>query len=389
MMRRAAVLFCLALGPGCDDGPDRTATGFENCHRVQIIDAQTGAAVRGLEDMAVTANGAWALASAYDRWGTQDAVEENAALLPQGALYLIPLDAALLSKEKLTLTNIAQNFSSDRDFHPHGLDLFVGPEGKQTIAVINRTFEREDPESPWVPSTTLEAFALEGQELRHERTIASGLLCRANDVLALSGRQFLVSRDHGACGGLGAVLEDVFGLDRAEILRISVGGTKAAPPQIEIAAEGVAFANGLALDAKSGAVYVAATRGERISSYQLEDLLNLPKAAPLKSLQTDAGPDNLSWGQEGRLIAALHPSLWRLGFYRKRWLGVDRSPSLIVSIDPAAQTQTTLFFDPSGARFSAATIGIQTDDLLLIGGVVEPGVMVCVGATEPPQNEGT
>ncbi len=386
MRRRAVLLIVLALGAGCDAGAPQTSAEFESCHRLQIIDSQTGMPVQGLEDMVVTSSGKWALASAYDRWGAEDAAEQNASSIPSGGLYLIPLDADVLSGTQLSLHNIAEKFSQAQDFHPHGIDLYAGPDGRETLAVINRRYQREQPTSPWALTTTLEVFTLEDQNLSHETTVASGQLCRTNDVLALSETKFLVSRDHGACTGLGALMEDVFGLDRSKILRISLRDQDDETPTIDLAADGIAFANGLALDAKNGVVYVAATRGESVLTYRLEDLLQTPPAKPVARFATKAGPDNLSWSQEDHLIVALHPSLWRLGFYRKRWLGVTQAPSQIVSVDLTDQTLTSLFSGTEGEHFSAATVGIQTNGLLIMGSVAETGVMVCVGGATAPLN---
>ena len=372
------LLLALALGPGCDAEMPQSTVQFETCHRVQIIDSQTGKPVRGLEDMAVTENGQWVLASAYDRWSTEDAAQTSATALPQGGLYLIPLDQIALSGTHLRLNNIADKYAQTQDFHPHGIDIYTDDRGQQTIAVINRRYAHKSGASSWDLETTLEVFTLEDQILHHKTTVASDQLCRTNDILALSTDVFLASRDHGTCAGIGLIAEDVFGLDRSRILQISLGDQTTTAPQIRLAADGIAFANGLALDKRSSIVYVAATRGEHILTYRLKDLLTSEMAVPLAKTETKAGPDNLSWGPSGHLVAALHPSLWRLGLYRNRWLGRSRSPSEITSFNLSDHTQTTLYRDASGDQFSAATIGIQTDNLLLLGSVAESGVMVCV-----------
>jgi hypothetical protein len=83
----------------------------------------------------------------------------------------------------------------------------------------------------------------------------------------------------------------------------------------------------------------------------------------------------LTLAEDGRLIAAVHPSMLAIGLSRK--LGIGRSGSRIVSFAPDTNTISVLFDDPKGAVISAATVGLLVDDALIIGSVIDDALAVC------------
>ncbi len=387
----AHVLAALGLLAGCDAGDSPAPViDLAACHRLTLIDAASQAPVSGLEDLVRDETTGLIIASAHDRWQVEDSIAEGRPALPQGGLFVIPLSADALAAARLTVRNAAAAFAADHGLRPHGLGLYRAPgEHHATLAVINRRYKRltEGKRFTWTPDTRLEVFDWDGQTLSHRRTITDARLCRANDVVAVDHDRFLVSRDHGACGGRSAGLEDLFGLARAEVLRVTLGQATE-PPVITVAAGGIAFANGLALDRTRGHLYVAATRARAVLRYDLDQILASSGVHPSARYDLGAGPDNLSWDDQGRLIAAVHPSLWRLGFYRKRWLGQSRAPSRVNRLDPQTEAVTNLFSDPTGAAFSAATSALETDGFLILGSVAERGLMVCARTPALDASEG-
>ena len=91
------------------------------------------------------------------------------------------------------------------------------------------------------------------------------------------------------------------------------------------------------------------------------------------------GPDNLTRGVDGRVLAALHPDLIRLALYRHGWTG--RAPARIVAVDLGTGAVEVLFDDPGGAVSPAATVAVMADGRLVAGSVRAPGLLVCGGAS--------
>ena len=159
-----------------------------------------------------------------------------------------------------------------------------------------------------------------------------------------------VTLDRGSCGVSWADLKPSSTTGR--VISVDLGGF--APPKIE--ETGLGFANGLA------GFYVAETRGAR-----LRHSLDLPIDLP-------GGPDNLNWDPFGGLIAALHPSLYRLAAYRYGYH--DTAPSRIVRVD-LDRTVEVLFDDPGGKLFSGASAAVLADGILAAGSIRDAGLLVC------------
>ncbi len=191
-----------------------------------------------------------------------------------------------------------------------------------------------------------------------------------------------MSNDRGACGGLGAWVEDLLPLDRANLVRLAFSEDPAQEPQARRVATGLRFANGLAVakadgDTDGDWVYVADTRKNEIAVYSAETLHSGTGAAPASVLPLPDAPDNLRWAPDGRLITAVHPSLLRLGLYIKRVLGVTSAPSRVLAISPDDGKSQVLFDDPEGELISAATAAAIHDGWLLIGSAFDRGLVVC------------
>ena len=154
--------------------------------------------------------------------------------------------------------------------------------------------------------------------------------------------------------------EDVFGFARSGIA--SAGGA----PLFEAAK----FANGIA-ELRNGDIALADTKSSSI--------VVLTKAGDgfdeERRVTTPGGPDNLTIAEDGRVIAALHPSLIWIGAHRK--LGFGNAPSRVVKVDPDSGDVELLFDNVVGHRFSAATVAVEDDKTLVLGSVTEPGVLVC------------
>ncbi len=363
---------------GCEDAipvADRTT---DDCHRLTLLDKESGTLVRGAEDLIQAPNQSFLIVSAYDRWAAELAASSGAAAIPQGNLYRLSLTEESYETDELIVAPLRATGDAELDFRPHGLDLLISERGT-TLTVINRRYMADEnaADLDWQIETTLEVFDLDDTTLTHRRTIRSELLCRANNVAALSATEFLVTRDHEACDGFGVTVENVFGLAGGKLLRVSIDPTEPDQDSVFIVAEDLAFPNGIAINRSNGLVYVATTRGQSIQVFSIDALRSGNIAKPERHVELSASPDNLAWTAANDLIIAAHPSLMRLGFYRNQWLGVDSSPSQIYSMNGDTDEIALLFDDPSGRMMSAATAAALSDNYLVVGSVADEGLLVC------------
>lgn len=150
---------------------------------------------------------------------------------------------------------------------------------------------------------------------------------------------------------------------------------------IRAVAEGIGFANGLALDRQH--LYVAATRDQALLVYR-RDSLNGTAAlgAPERVIAVHGGPDNLSWASEHVLLVAVHPSLLRLAGYRYHWMSgsmswFETAPTRILAVDVRDGAQRIVWDSKAGEPLSATTVAVRHGDFLIAGSVTDAGLMVC------------
>ncbi|TVR79772.1 MAG: hypothetical protein EA405_12175 [Rhodospirillales bacterium] len=383
----------LALS-GCDDRVTAAMLPASQCRGLALIDADSGEPLAGIQDLTVDAAAGVAWLAAQDRWAVEAAAHARADALPQGGLYALPLDPATLDSAEVSVVDISRAFKGTRSFHPHGIDLHVGDDGRRTLFVVNRRHVRDGPEAGaprWAMDPAIEVFDVEGTALVHRHTVEGPKVCHANGVVSVAADRFYVSNDAGACSARGRWLELVTGLDRASVVRVELGGGDSAP-RITTVADGIRFANGLAVDENH--LYVAATRANAVLVYRRDRLPESdeakPAATPDSVIPLGAGPDNLSWDGNGRLLAASHPSLFRLALYRYRWWPGAIAPSSVLRVTVAdTSVQEVYRSRERPPLLSAATVAAAHGDRLLMGSVTDTGLTVCRYSDGPGNDGGT
>ena len=346
----------------CAERLDAPVFPLDACERLRLVDIETGASVRGAEDFAIDPEGRVLFVSAYDRWAVEDAVRAGDEP-PEGGVYKIPFENLPNRTGEVGEIRVQKAVAPSGalgGFRPHGLAWQAGEEGG--LYVINRRYVEVG--GRWALQEGVDVF---DRELIFTRSVAAPELCRANDLVAFEGERLAVTRDHGACGSFAGV-EDVLGLKRAEWLWFELPNSKT-----RRGGGGIGFANGIAASPGHSALAVAATRQSAVFIYDL----NEHEARTPRRLSVPGGPDNLIWSSEDELIAAVHPKLMKMGFFRKRWLGAKRAPSRVVSLDPKSGAVTLLFDDPKGDQFSGATVAVEAEGRLVLGGVAEEGLLIC------------
>ena len=358
----------------------------EDCRPLRLIVEGSGAELRGVEDIVVDVAAGLAYLSAYDRWAVEDAIAEERTDLPQGGIYALRLASLRRASGDLPVSDLSAQFKTGSDFHPHGIALHRAADGRVVLFVINRRYERREVEGElgWRLTPAVEVFDLRERRLHHRATVEHPLMCSPNDLDALDPHTFFVTNDHGTCGGFGAWLEEVLGLERSYLLRVALapGRGEAA---VAVAAEEIAFANGVAVGppGPDRLVYLSATRGKAVLAYRLADLLTARPATAQRRFPLAGGPDNLTWLDGANLLVPMHPDLLDLGLYLKRWFGVDSAPARVTALNVSSGAVTELYDDPTGDPLSAATVAAPVGDQLLIGSVAGDGVLLCPATTVP------
>ena len=327
LLGRAAA--CAPAAPGRID-PD-------TCWRVALVD-DAGASVIGAEDLALA--GGVLLVSAYDRPAAERAARTaDGPEPPTGGIY--PVDPQALRRPARLIVHDLLRPALGRPSRPHGISAWVRQDGALMLAAVLRDYAREGGGWRMQASYALFHDTPGGWVKDWGPTDASPDL---NDV-AIGPRRF-----HGSFDGGRAWL----GAADGRVATLPTGPSSA-----------YRFPNGLVRDA-AGRLWIAQTRDERIVAFDGMGTIALP-----------GGPDNLNLAPDGRILAAVHPSLIRYALHRYGWPGGARAPTRIVAADPVTGAVETLLDDPDGRVFAGATTAAQSGGLLVLGAVREPGLLVC------------
>lgn len=339
-----------------------------DCRPVALHVAGTGERVVGAEDIAIDPMTATAYVAAYDRRKV-DAERRDGAVATTGGIYALPI-ADLAEGNAATVADLTATLHQRRDFRPHGIDLYRDGDGRATLFAINRAFTNSEdgPES----DVAVEIFDVTADGLVHRGyagTLRDPELCSPNDIAAAGHDSFFVTNDHGACAGFGRMIEDAAALDRAYVLHYDGAVFRRV-------AEGLGFANGIAIGPSGARLYVAATRDRSLEIYDLPVDDTAATASPVSRVELAAAPDNLSWGPDGALYVGAHPNLLSYAAFRGGWLGRDTAPSRALRIDPDGATATEIYAD-DGEQLSGATVAAVHGDTLLLGSAYDEHLVVC------------
>lgn len=325
----------------------------DDCRRVALIDAATGRSIVGAEDLAIAASSGQLIVSAYDRRAVESAVRRKAFDVPEGGLYAVALaDLSSLADGAAARPLIAAA-ATPGGLRPHGLTL--DPD-RGEILFINRTYQKID--GHWILQSTIERADVTttdfGRPVREGNTT-----CSANSV-TLWHDKLLQSFDRPVCGWR-AVLHDAGASQRTGIMDVQghtmLANAKFANGLVALPSGDVALA-----DTRAGAVLIA--RDDGAGGLREVDRIPVP-----------GGPDNLRLSEDGAILAAVHPSMFRMALHRIANIG--RAPSRIVRVSPESGSVTLLFDDRSGALFSAATSAVSYRGSLIAGSVLDAGLLVC------------
>jgi hypothetical protein len=247
--------------------------------------------VLGPEDIAVDHGARLAYVSSQDRRGSEWLIpgvlrQRSVDWTKRGRIYRVDLRNGLATEE------LAVRIASGADFHPAGIDLYVGPSGDRRLFVVNHRTATE---------FSIEVFDVVDGTLSHQATAMTNDLTLPNDIVAISEQEFYVSN----CLSLPPLMqgfEKAFRLPTGNVLfhDLDIDGAK----KWKRVAHGISYANGLALDRKRNRLFVAATLSSRLLAFPWNpaepwEPLSAPETLPLEFM-----PDNLGWEDEDTLWSA-------------------------------------------------------------------------------------
>jgi arylesterase/paraoxonase len=254
----------------------------------------------------------------------------------------------------------AQNLTPDagQDFHPHGLSLYVGEDGKDALYVINHAGGRH----------TIEIYDLVGGGLSKRETLSDPLMVSPNDLVAVGRDRLYVTNDHGSPRGFSRQLEAYLRRSIANV--VFYDGERFVE-----AASGLRYPNGVNVSRDGMTLYVASTTGGTVFAFHID-----PGSGSLRnrrSIAIGSGVDNIEVDQQGDLWIGAHPKL--LTFVRHAGDASRLSPSQVIRVgDPdAGAPRVDEILLSLGGDLSGSSVASVQGDRLLVGSVMDDGILDC------------
>jgi len=335
-----------------------------HCAHVPVVTAD-GAYVFGIEDIALDAATDRLILSAYDRHAVAAALEQGSALPPGNLFWLAGEDLRGGPPDMLQAHALRVMADTDIQLLPHGIDFYDDGTHRR-LAVVNRV---KRPSGHMGAQVLLFEAAADALVLRAR---ASGdAFCRANDIALVDAATAFFTFDQRNCDAWGIWKERVFQQRASGVRSVHFGPDGRVRTRTHV--QDMAFANGITLDRAHGRVLVANTRGGEVIAYDLASF----EDGPIRrhwSAAIDGGPDNLSLAADGRVIAAVHPSVWALFWHISGWGSAP--PGSVVAVDRAGTVQVLVDAATLGIP-AAATAAVMVDGRLIVASAWDQGLGIC------------
>ncbi len=319
--------------------------------------AGTCATVRGIvgaEDIAVDRKTGLAFLSATDRRAPKD--HPN----PQDGLYIFQPGHPERGVTRLSGT--------PKDFHPHGIGLWRGGNGALTLMAVNHRGDGSSTVDVFTVKQTANADGTMSASLSETASVQSSLLVRPNDVAPTGSDSFYVTNSHTSTTAFGRFLETWLLVPRANVIYYDGQIPK-------VVANGLRFANGVALSPDGGRLYVAETLGRDIVTYDRQPISGALSETSRFSIS--AGLDNIDVDTDGTLWVAGHPKLFAFLGYQDDPAKPSPSEIFKVDVDNGVPVAAHAIFTDLGSRIGAASVGVRSGGRLLIGSVFDPKILDC------------
>ena len=298
--------------------------------------------IEGAEDITISKKDSFAIMSSTIRNKIPSTIQES------GGLYFIDLKADSYNPILLT-----QGFK--KPFAPHGISIFQ-KENLTTIAAINHTDKGE----------FIEIFTLVDKQLTHQKTLKNEQIFSPNDIVLLDENRFYFTNDHKYKNGIQRLSEDYLGLSISNVIYFD------GKNYIEVAS-GIAYANGINLDAKRNLVFVASPRKFLIKVYQKNEDNTLTF---IEDIDCKTGVDNIEFDENNDLWVGAHPNLLHFASYAKG--DKKNSPSEIIKIKYTKKDDYKIeqIYMDDGSKMSASTVAAPFGNIILAGSVMDTHFLV-------------
>lgn len=298
----------------------------------------------GAEDMMVSEADSFLLISATDR-----AAQRQGDTL-QGGIYFMDL-----SVDNFKIKSISSHF--DQPFFPHGFDMIRLDTQRQRLFVVNHVGKKN----------TVEVFDLYHRDsLVYLKTLHNSAMLSPNDIVATGENQFYFTNDKHDTTALGTIKANYLGVAACEVIYFD-------GENYRVAADGLAYANGINYDKKRKLMYVASARGFLVKVYKIAKNGDLTEEA---IIDCGTGVDNIELDGGGNLWVGGHPSLLA---YQSYSLGKkDIAPAEILKIKYLNKTDftvETVFLD-DGAKVSGTSSAAVFGKLIFTGNVMDDHFLV-------------
>ena len=298
--------------------------------------------IEGAEDITISKKDSFAIMSSTIRNKIPSTIQES------GGLYFIDLKADSYNPILLT-----QGFK--KPFAPHGISIFQ-KENLTTIAAINHTDKGE----------FIEIFTLVDKQLTHQKTLKNEQIFSPNDIVLLDENRFYFTNDHKYKNGIQRLSEDYLGLSISNVIYFD------GKNYTEVAS-GIAYANGINLDAKRNLVFVASPRKFLIKVYQKNEDNTLTF---IEDIDCKTGVDNIEFDENNDLWIGAHPNLLHFASYAKG--DKKTSPSEIIKIKYTKKNDYKIeqIYMDDGSKMSASTVAAPLGNIILAGSVMDSHFIV-------------
>lgn len=299
--------------------------------------------VAGPEDIEPVSSLGRAFVSSLDRKAPRET---------RGAVFAVSVEDPLESENWRD-----RSAGAPASFRPLGLNYYEDGELRR-LFVVNEA------------AKSVEIFDVRANgDLAHIETVRERRLTSPNDVVATGPNSFYVSNDLEA--GRSTLLGTMQFLMRARSGKIYYYDGVS----MRVAADGIAFANGLALNARGTRLYVAETAGQALKIYDRDPASNELSLSKVERLP--AAPDNLNVAWDGSVWIGAHPKPLETPLVARNI--AETAPSSVFRyVDQrGVAAPMTEVFSSAGEAISTSTVAAVSGSRMLIGALLDDKYLIC------------